>query len=50
MEIATVDGGLGLGVADLPVEELHPGDRIEFTFFWSAASQWDGHDYRVAIV
>jgi hypothetical protein len=38
-----------LCVADLPVEELQPGDRIEFTFLWLVSSQWEGHDYRVAI-
>jgi hypothetical protein len=49
-DVAAVDGGLDLYVADLPVEELHPGDRIDFTFLWSTSSQWEGHDYRVAII
>jgi glucoamylase len=49
-DIATVDSGLDLCVVDLPVEELGPGDRIEFTFLWSVSSQWEGHDYRVAII
>ena len=49
-DMATLDSGLDLYVADLPVEQLRPGDGIEFTFFWSDSSRWEGRDYRVAIV
>jgi glucoamylase len=49
-DMATMDSGLDLHVADLPVEHLHPGDEIEFTFYWYASSRWEGRDYGVAIV
>ena len=48
--IANLDKRTRRPVADLPVAQLDPGDRIEFTFFWSISSQWEGLDYRVAII
>ena len=45
----TRDTGLGLHVADLPVEALPAGARVDFTFYWPLASRWEGADFGVAV-
>jgi len=45
----TRDTGLGLHVADLAVEALPAGTRVDFTFYWSLASRWEGADFGVMV-
>jgi glucoamylase len=45
----TRDTGLGIYVADLPTEQLLPGQEVVFTFFWSGAQTWEGVNYTVVI-
>ncbi len=45
----TRDLALGLHVADLPVEDLGPHERIRFTFRWIDADRWEGRDFEVGI-
>ena len=49
-DVATRDSGLGVHVADLPVEQLTPGDEIEFTLFHPNSSQWARRDFKVVVV
>ena len=49
-DTATVDTGLGVYVADLPTVELHPGSRVDFTFYWPEVARWEGCDFRVLLV
>lgn len=43
------DTGLGVFVADLPTETLWAGTRIDFTFEWTEAGHWEGHNFAVTI-
>ena len=45
----TKDTGLGLHVADLPVDRLPPGGRVEFTFHWPLASRWEGKNFTITV-
>jgi glucoamylase len=49
VDIDTHDTGLGLHVADLPVEALGPGVSVQFTFYWLETKTWEGRDYEVVI-
>ncbi|MEJ2698345.1 MAG: glycoside hydrolase family 15 protein, partial [Desulfuromonadales bacterium] len=46
----TRDTGLGIHLADLATESLPAGARIQFTFFWSEVSRWEGTDFMVRVV
>jgi len=43
------DRGAGLFTADLPVNTLSSGQRVEFTFFWPRSKRWEGHNFSVEI-
>ncbi|MEJ2678600.1 MAG: glycoside hydrolase family 15 protein, partial [Gemmatimonadota bacterium] len=45
----TRDTGLGIHIADLPVDELPAGSRVRFTFRWPEAGQWEGTDFEVDV-
>jgi len=45
----TADTGLGAYVVDLPSEDLEPGRKIVFTFYWANQRRWDGTDYEVVV-
>jgi glucoamylase len=45
----TRDAGLGIHLADLPIEALHAGSQVTFTFHWSVANRWEGKDFLVRI-
>jgi glucoamylase len=47
--IDTNDTSIGLYFADLPVNDLPPGTRIVFTFYWLNDDRWEGVDYSVEI-
>lgn len=47
---ATVDGPLGLHVADLATEHLKTGQRIIFSIMEQAPDNWIEHDRVVAII
>lgn len=49
-DLPTRDTGLGVHVADLPIAHLPAGDRIDFTFFRPATSQWEHRDYTIVVV
>jgi len=38
-----------LWFADFATETLRPGTRLEFTFFWKKAQQWEGRNFSVTI-
>jgi glucoamylase len=46
----TRDTGLGLHAVDLPVKSLGPGEKIDFTFFWTDPQTWEGQDYHVEVI
>ncbi|HEY5477164.1 MAG TPA: hypothetical protein VIK11_10660 [Tepidiformaceae bacterium] len=41
--------GLGVHVADLPIETLAANATVEFTFRWREGNTWEGENFRVAI-
>lgn len=47
---ATADMALGVHVRDLPVQNVRPDVRIDFTFFWPEVSRWEQVDFGVTIV
>jgi glucoamylase len=48
-DLATRDTGIGVHVADLPVETLSIGARVVFTFFWPEAGRWEQRDFSVVV-
>ncbi|HWG30152.1 MAG TPA: glucan 1,4-alpha-glucosidase [Steroidobacteraceae bacterium] len=48
-DLASHDPGLGVHIADLPVQALAEGARIRFTFRWLEADRWEGADFLVLI-
>ena len=48
-DVATVDTGLGVYVADLPTTKLHVGSRVDLTFYWPEVARWEGSDFRVLL-
>lgn len=36
-------------VADLATEDLPPGTRVQFTFYWPAVNRWEGQDFELRI-
>jgi glucoamylase len=48
-DIKTLDGGMGIHLADLPTQSLPAEKQIKFTFYWPHASQWEGNDFMVRI-
>jgi glucoamylase len=45
----TVDSGLGVHFADLPIEGLPVGSTVRFTFLWLDANRWEGTDFDVVL-
>ena len=45
----TIQVAPGLHSADLPTENLAPGARIQFTFYWPEVNRWEGEDFEVRI-
>ena len=45
----TRDTGLDVHLADLPVENLRPGEKLDFTFYWQTSQKWEGADFSVAV-
>jgi glucoamylase len=45
----TKDVGLGVYVADLPVEKLSADTVVEFTFYWPEEDRWEGENHTVRI-
>jgi glucoamylase len=41
---------LDLWFSDLPAATLLSGIAVEFTFFWVAAQQWEGQNWRVQVL
>jgi glucoamylase len=48
-DVAARDCGLSLYLAELPSATLHGGQSIQFTFYWTGSSSWEGRDYEVTI-
>ncbi len=46
----TRDTGLGVGVADLPTEELSPDANVTFTSQWLQVDRWEGEDFYVRVI
>ena len=45
----TRDVGLGVFLADLPVDTQPPNTTVIFTFHWSASNTWEGTDFSIII-
>ncbi len=45
----TRDTGLGVHVADLPLNDLPPDGMILFTMYWPRQKRWEGADFSVVI-
>lgn len=45
----TVDSGLGVHFADLPTDELPPGTKVAFTFYWPQVDRWENVDFLVSV-
>jgi glucoamylase len=43
------DTGLGIYLADLPVDDLLAGGQVVFTFYWPLANHWEGTNFQVKI-
>ncbi len=48
-DVATVDTGLGVYVADLATDRLAVGENVHFTFFWPESDRWEGVDFRLRV-
>jgi glucoamylase len=48
-DATTRDTGLGVHTADLQVQRLSGGGRVDFTFHWLDAGRWEGVDFAVQI-
>ena len=48
-DLPSHDPGLGVHIADLPIQALAEGARIRFTFHWLEADRWEGADFLVLI-
>jgi glucoamylase len=48
-DTTTHDTGLGVYIADIPSDQISPGDQILFTFFWSDAQKWEGINFSVVV-
>ncbi len=48
-DLTTADSGLGVYMAELPSAPLRPGQSLQFTFYWTASSTWEGRDYEAQI-
>jgi glucoamylase len=48
-DVTASDSGLGLYAAELPTAPLQPGERVQFTCYWTGPSAWEGRDYEVEI-
>lgn len=48
-DMKTLDGGLGIHLADLTTPSLPEGTQIKFTFYWPDAGHWEGNDFMVRV-
>jgi hypothetical protein len=48
-EIKTRDSGKGTHIAELPIENVQPGNSVHFTFFWPQAKHWEGKNFSVRV-
>ncbi|HEX3720033.1 MAG TPA: glycoside hydrolase family 15 protein [Verrucomicrobiae bacterium] len=47
--LTSYNESLNLWFADLPTGKLATGATVEFTFFWTAAQQWEGRNWQVKV-
>lgn len=45
----TAEAAPGVHIANLPVEKLPPGTRVQFTFYWPQVNRWEGEDFELRI-
>jgi glucoamylase len=43
------DNHLGMVVADIPTQDLLPGAKVGFTFYWLESGNWEGRNFEVLI-
>jgi glucoamylase len=48
-DLATLDTGAGIYVADLPTSQLPAGRSIVFTMYWPQGQRWEGTDFSVTV-
>ncbi len=48
-DVTATDRGLGLYVAELPSATLKRGQSVQFTYYWTESSTWEGRDYETRI-
>lgn len=46
----TRETGLGISIADLPVDTMPANTTVLFTFRWSDNGEWEGKDYSINVV
>jgi glucoamylase len=48
-DVDTHDTGLGLYMADLPIQSAKEGAQVKFTFYWPSVHRWEGADFMVNV-
>lgn len=48
-DIALHDPGLGIFLADLSTHQLHSGNNVQFTFYWTEENRWEENNYKIEI-
>jgi glucoamylase len=49
-DTGTIDSGIGLHYAMLPVSRMKPGEYLRFTMFWLEANKWEGRNFEVKVI
>ena len=48
-DTTTLDSGLGVHYADLPIINLDPGQEIIYTFYWNESENWENKNFTLTL-